>query len=348
MADYYEILGLSNSATEDEIKKTYRSLAKKYHPDKNKEAGAEEKFKKITEAYEVLGDKNKRAEYDRKSQFQSAFGGFSPFGGFDTDPYFDYRTRQNSRQRTPVKGTSLNISMKVTLMEVLKGVEKKIKIKRDVKCSPCKGTGAEGANSFMNCSVCSGSGFVNTTRINGFIQMQSVVQCNNCSGTGSVVLENCLSCSGKGLSPVEDIIDIKIPAGASDGMQFTVTQKGNESKSGGPNGDLLIRIVEIPDPKFIRKGIDLISTREITFIDAVLGTNINVDLPDGSSVMAVVDSGTIPGTVLRFAQKGIPNLGYGGKGDFLVELNIKIPTNLSEEQKEFLNELKIHQEDIFL
>ena len=177
-------------------------------------------------------------------------------------------------------------------------------------------------------------------RINGFVQMNSVTTCGSCGGVGKVVLEVCLYCLGNGLIPEEDIIDVNIPAGASDGMQFVVSGKGNEGKGNGKSGDLYVKIKEIPNTEFIRKGVDLITSKQITFIEAILGTNIDVEMPDGEKVKTVVSPGTVPGTILSFAQKGVPVLGYGGIGNFLVELNIKIPENLTDDQKKFLEELK--------
>jgi molecular chaperone DnaJ len=175
--------------------------------------------------------------------------------------------------------------------------------------------------------------------------MNSVSTCGSCGGVGKVVLEVCLYCLGNGLKSEEDIIDVNIPAGASDGMQFVVSGKGNEGKGNGKSGDLYVKIKEIPNTEFIRKGVDLITSKQITFIEAILGTNIDVEMPDGESVKTVVSPGTVPGTVLSFAQKGIPVLGYGGIGNFLVELNIKIPENLTDDQKKFLEELR--QNEIF-
>jgi molecular chaperone DnaJ len=338
MNDYYQILGVTETADSDQIKKAYRDLAKKFHPDRNKEKGSEEKFKKISEAYENLSDSEKRKRYDlsRKggNPLHDMFNGFN-WGGnpFGNGPF-------SGNPQSFTKGTSLNINLQIGLNEILNGIEKKIKIKRSKKCFPCQGTGAEGATSFISCGTCSGSGFITINKINGFVQVNSVQTCTSCAGSGRVVLENCIHCFGYGLKDTEDIVDIKIPAGASDGMQFVVEGKGNECKGQGRNGDLFIKVKEIQDHPFVRRGIDLISSKTISFIDAALGTNIDVEMPNGEKVKAVVDEGTIPGTVLRFSQKGIPNIGFGNIGDFLIELNVKIPENLSEEQKQFLRELK--------
>lgn len=344
MVNHYQTLGVPEEATQDEIKKAYRKLALEYHPDRNSKSGAEEKFKEISEAYEILGDPKKKSDYDNKRKF-GAFGSMFS-GGFDnswnsTDPFANhYSPGGGFTQKVDPKGTSLNITLNLTLDDVLKGVQKKIKIKRDRKCTPCSGSGAEGANSFQSCGTCNGSGYVTINQTRGFVQLNSVKSCHVCEGTGRVILENCLSCFGKGLRPEEDIVEINIPPGASEGMNFVVEGKGNEGKGNGKSGDLYVKVKETPHPYFVRRGIDLIAAKQITFIDAVLGTNIEVEMPSGEVVKAVVDKGTIPGTVLRFGQKGIPNLGYGGVGDFLVELNVKIPDNLSDEQIDFLEGLK--------
>lgn len=339
MKDYYKILEVSENADAEAIKKSYRSLALKYHPDKNNSPEAEEKFKLISEAYGILGDSSKKTKYDSdkmsKGRFDDLFGNTK----WDNNHFNDH---YNVWKSTPPvqKGISLNISLHINLSDVLNGIEKRIKIKRDKKCVPCSGSGSDGGKSFQNCGNCNGSGYLSVNQNRGFVQINSVQICNACGGSGKVVLEACLYCYGAGLKKEEEIIDIKIPAGSSDGMQFVIEGKGNDTKGEGKAGDLYVRIKENPDPVFIRKGIDLISTKEITFIDAVLGTNIDVIMPGGETVTTVVDPGTIPGTVLRFGQKGIPNMGYGGKGDFLIELNVKIPNDLTEDQKEWLKEQK--------
>ncbi len=348
MTDYYKILGVQENADEETIKKAYRTQAKKYHPDKNKEPGAEETFKKVSEAYDILGNQTKRNKYDLSRNFSGfAYNDFSQRANHSYhDPFANhYNAYTQAAQKPQTKGTSLNITLQFTLNDVLNGVEKKIKLKINKKCNTCDGTGADGASSFQTCANCKGSGFFSINTNRGFVQINSVQSCNVCQGTGKLVLENCLDCFGAGLKASEEVVDVNIPPGASEGMQFVIDGKGNDSRDGGKSGDLYIKVKEIPDPVFIRKGIDIIAAKQISFIDAVLGTNIDVDMPSGETIKTVVDPGTVPGTVLRFAQKGIHNMGYGGRGDFLVEVNIRIPDNVTDEQKKFLEELK--ENDIF-
>jgi molecular chaperone DnaJ len=339
MESYYDILGVQENADQDSIKKAYRTMAKRYHPDRNKDAGAEERFKKITEAYENIGDDSRRGEYDRKRSMHNSF--FSGYG-FNSNFNDPFASHYNAHKAQDPKGSNLNITLKITLDAVLKGVTKKIKLRRDKKCNPCGGSGALDGTSLQTCGTCNGAGQIMVNRMNGFIQVNSVTTCHSCNGSGKAILEYCLHCLGKGLLADEDVIDINIPAGSADGMQFVVQGKGNEGKGNGIPGDLYVKIKEILDDRFTRRGIDLISSKEVTFIDAVLGTNIDVDMPDGENVKTIISPGTLSGTILKFSQKGIPNLGYGGIGDFLVEINIKVPNNISEDEKKFLDELRTY------
>ena len=339
MEDYYKILGVDEDASQEVIKKSYRSLAKKYHPDKSSEKGAEEKFKKISEAYSHLSDPVKKNKYDlHRKGGGSVFDMFNSMRNHYSSPFQDYGFTPNTIVK---KGTSLSVRLQINLHDVLNGVEKKIKIKKQKRCKTCDG---EGGHSHQKCAVCNGSGFVEVNQNRGFVSINSVHQCQVCQGTGRVILETCIDCLGRGLIDGEDIIDIKIPPGASNDMQFVLENMGNESSSvNGMNGDFYVKIVELPDSNLIRKGIDLISGTQISFLDAVLGTTIDVKMPDGEILKAIIDPGTVSGTVLKFAQRGIPNIGYGGKGDFLLEIGIKIPNNLSDIDRAFLEKLRKKQ-----
>lgn len=331
--DYYKILGVNENATDSEIKKAYRTLAMKYHPDTNKESGSDIEFKKINEAYSTLSDRDKKLKYDMMRNFGLQDDFINNTRNHYQSPFESYgfnRTR-------PKKGTSLNINMQINLHDVLYGMEKKIKINSKKRCKTCHGEGG----THQVCGECKGTGFFTYSQQREFVSINSTMVCTACNGKGKVILEACLDCKGTGLNDSEEIIDIKIPAGASDGMQFIIENKGNESvEKNGKNGDLYVRIKEIADQRFRRNGIDLISTVEITFIDAVLGTNIDIQMPNGKVLKAVIDPGTVPGTILKFAQKGIPNLGYGGIGNFLVEITIKVPKINNEDDKKFLKKLK--------
>lgn len=349
--DYYKILGVKKSDSADVIKKAYRKLALKYHPDKNPTKESEEKFKGVSEAYDTLGDTKKRSEYDHQSKMNNFFGGgrrgttydnsfrgFSDFGNFTGSGFHGF-------SNTTQGGSSLNITIKAGLNEIINGIQKKIRIKRDLKCSPCSGTGSEGGSSYQTCGGCKGAGYRNVEKIRGHIAMNTIESCIECSGTGKVILESCLDCMGKGVNKNEDIIDINIPAGANDGMKFVIEGKGNEVRNGGKAGDLFVNIKEIKDHEFTRRGINLVSEIKISFLDAVLGSKVSVQLPTGDTVKANIEPGTSPGTMLRFSGKGIPNIGYGGVGDFLVEVSLKIPKNIGDGDKKLLESLK--DEDVF-
>ena len=330
MKDYYNILEVDRNATGEEIKKSYRRLAVKYHPDKN--PGTEDKFKDIAEAYEILSNPEKRKKYDNPS---TGFG-----GGFESsfNDLFNQWSRRDPRMRT--KGQSLSIYVNVSLDDSIRGVTKKVKLKRKIRCTPCEGNGSLDGNSFQTCGECNGRGVVDAYTNRGFVQMIQTTSCPKCSGRGKVVLESCDHCVGSGLSDIDDIIEISIPPGSVEGMQFKMQGKGNQDPMGGDDGDLIINVRELKDQRFQRTGNNIQSTKVISFIDACVGTTIDVDLPLGEKATISVDPGTSSGTILKFTGKGIPYLGVGMKGDFLVEVKIFVPDSLSEEQREIVNKLK--------
>ena len=353
--DYYDVLGVSKSASKDEIKKAYRKKAIQYHPDKNPgDKEAEEKFKEAAEAYEVLSDDQKRQRYDQFGHAgvgsSAAGGGFSG-GGMSMDDIFSHfgdifgghfggfgGFGGSSRSRRVNKGTNIRIKVKLTLDEIVNGTTKKLKIKKYVACNACNGSGAENG-AYSTCSTCHGSGRV--TRVQnsflGQIQTQSV--CPTCNGQGKIITKKCKVCSGEGIVKKDDIVEIKIPAGVEDGMQLSVSQKGNAARRGGINGDLIIVIEELTDPNLIRDENNLIYELNLSIIDAALGTPVEIPTTSGK-VKIKIEPGTQPGKILRLRGKGVPDVNGYGKGDLLVYVNVWIPKSLSREEKKILEKLK--------
>ena len=352
--DYYEILEVSKSASAEEIKKAYRKKAIQYHPDKNPgDHTAEEKFKEAAEAYEVLSDENKRARYDQFghagvggaagggfgggmsmedifSQFGDIFGGhFGGFGGFGG---FGRSGRRTNR------GSDLRVKVKLNLKEILNGVEKKIKVKKYVACSPCNGNGSDNGNSVSTCTTCNGSGMV--TRVQNTIlgQMQTTTTCPSCNGDGKTITKKCAHCNGDGIVHDEEVISIKIPAGVEEGMQLSMSGKGNAARRGGINGDLLILAEEEEDPNLIRDHNDVIYNLFISFPTAALGGTVEVPTIEGVAKVKI-DPGTQPGKVLRLRNKGLPTVNGYGTGDELINVNVYVPENLSDAEKKKIAEM---------
>lgn len=355
--DYYEILEVDKSASPEEIKKAYRKHALKYHPDKNPgNSEAEERFKEAAEAYEVLSDVSKRQRYDQFGHSGlGGSGGFSGgmsideifrhfgdiFGGGGFDDTFSSFFGGGGRRsgRTVHKGSNLRVKVRLTLEEIATGVEKKIKVNKYVTCSTCGGTGARGGNAHRTCPTCNGRGHV--TRVtNTFLgQMQSTTTCPNCGGEGQVVTDKCHDCAGNGVVKGEEVIPIKIPAGVAEGMQLSMSGKGNSAARKGIAGDLYIQIEEIQHKHFERNGNNLLYSHFITFTDAVIGTTIEVPTIDGKAKLKV-EAGTQSGKTLRLRNKGLPSVnGYEGKGDMLVTILIWTPKNVTKEEKGLLEKL---------
>lgn len=349
--DYYEVLGVAKTAAGDEIKKAYRKVAIKYHPDKNPDdPSAEDKFKEAAEAYEVLSDEQKRARYDRFghqgvggngggpnmedifSQFGDIFGG----GGFEG--FFGGGGRGQGGRRVR-KGSNLRIKLKLDLEEVANGVEKKIKVKRYVACAPCSGTGAKNGTDLKDCSTCHGQGQVKRVVNTMLGQMVSSSTCPTCNGEGKVVTSKCDVCHGEGRQLQEEIIPINIPAGVAEGMQLSMSGKGNYPERGGVPGDLLIQIEEEPHEVLRRDGNNIMYEQYISFVDAALGANIEVPTIEGK-VKIKVDPGTQPGKILRLRGKGIKDLNGYGRGDQLIHLNVWTPKNVTGEERELLERLR--------
>ncbi|MBX9852914.1 MAG: molecular chaperone DnaJ [Cytophagaceae bacterium] len=349
--DYYEILGVNRDASADEIKKSYRKLAIKYHPDKNpNDPTAEEKFKEAAEAYEVLSNQEKRARYDQfghQGVNGGGFGGggmnmddiFSQFGDIFGGGSFEGFFGGGGRSRHTKRGSNLRIKLKLTLEEVANGAEKKIKVKRHVACQSCGGNGSKNGSSLQTCSACQGTGQIRKVVNTMLGQMVSASTCHVCQGEGTSITQKCPTCNGEGRVLEEEIISIKVPAGVAEGMQLSMTGKGNVPPRGGMAGDLLILIEETEDEVLKRDGQNIIYDLYINFSDAALGTNIEVPTIEGK-VKIKIDPGTQSGKILRLKGKGIREINGYGKGDQLIHINVWTPQQLSKEEKEMLMKMK--------
>ena len=348
--DYYEVLGVSKNATDDELKKAYRKKAIQYHPDKNPgDKEAEEHFKEVAEAYDVLSDPEKRSRYDQFghaglggaagggfsgggmsmedifSRFGDLFGGFGGFGGFSD-------MGGSSRRRVP-RGSDLRVRVKLSLADISKGVEKKVKVKKQVVCSKCRGDGTEEANGKTTCQTCHGTGVV--TRVsNTFLgAMQTQSTCPTCHGEGEIITKPCSKCKGEGVEIGEEVISFHIPAGVAEGMQMSVNGKGNAAPRGGVNGDLIVVIAEEPDPNLIRNGNDLIYNLLISVPLAIKGGSVEVPTIDGRAKIRI-EAGTQPGKMLRLRNKGLPSVNGYGTGDQLVNVNVYIPESIDAKDEQ--------------
>lgn len=352
--DYYEVLGVTKSASSEEIKKAYRKMALQYHPDKNPDdAEAEAKFKEAAEAYGVLSDPQKRSKYDQygHSAFSGAgsggfYGGgmtmediFSSFGDIFGD--FGFGGFGGSRRggRRVNRGSDLRIKVKLNLSEIANGIEKKVKVKKYVSCSVCNGTGAKEGSAYNNCTTCGGSGHV--TRVtNTFLgQMQSTSTCPTCNGQGKIIAHKCNNCYGEGITASEETISFNIPPGVAEGMQLKVSGKGNAARRGGINGDLLVMISEEKHPELIRDGNDLLYNLYLGMPDAVLGSTQEIPTID-SKVKIKIEPGTQPGKILRLRGKGLPDVNGYRNGDILVAINVWIPKEISKEESKLFEKLK--------
>lgn len=347
--DYYEVLGVDKNATDDEIKKAFRKLARKYHPDVNKDdKNAAEKFKEIGEAYEVLRDPDKRARYDQfghagfgQEGFDAGdfdFGNFSGFGGGIFDDIFDMFGGGfgQTRRRGPVRGADLRYDMEITLEEAAFGVEKDIEIFRMEECTKCHGTGAKSGTKPKTCPTCQGSGQVRKVQNLGPMQFTNVTTCGNCGGSGKIVEQPCEKCHGSGQSKVSRKINVKIPAGVDTGSRLRMSGEGEAGELGGPPGDLYIIIRVKPHKLFIRQGDDLIYEAPISFVQATLGDEIEIPTLE-EKVKLKIPEGTQPGARFRLKSKGIQHLKGYGKGDLHVRVKVVIPKNLNDKQRELLS-----------
>lgn len=356
--DYYEVLEIQKGATEDEIKKAYRKMALKYHPDRNPDnKEAEEKFKEAAEAYDVLSNPDKRARYDQYghsgmgsnggfnsgsmsmediiSHFGDIFGGGFGFSSFGGD--FFGGGSQGGRRRNVNRGSNLRVKVKLNLQEIAKGVEKKIKVTKYVPCKECGGSGAEN-NNFATCTTCHGSGQVSQIQNTFFGQRQVVSTCPNCGGEGKVITKKCNHCQGNGIVRGEEIININIPAGVAEEMQMSMSGKGNAGARNGIPGDLLVLIEEEKHPDLERDGNNLIYNLFVSFPQAVLGANVEIPTVDGKARVKITP-GTQSGKILRLRGKGLPNVNSYGTGDLLVNINVWVPKELTKEERQMMEQL---------
>lgn len=359
--DYYEVLGVAKTANADEIKKAYRKLALKYHPDRNPgDKEAEEKFKEAAEAYEVLSDADKRAKYDQFghnmgpqgfpgggggfhaggmsmedifAQFGDIFGG-AGFGGFGSATGGRRQARRQQR-----RGSGLRIRVKLTLKDIAQGVQKTLRIPTFMPCEHCNGTGAKDGVAFATCATCHGTGTVSHIQQTMLGAMESVATCPTCDGTGKTITERCTYCNGEGVIRKDQEISFNIPAGAQEGQVFTVKGKGNAPRNGGVRGDLLVVIEEIKDPELIRDGADVIYNLMLDIPTATLGGAVEVPTITGRARLNI-PAGTQPGKVLRLRGKGLPDQENGGTGDELINVMVYIPEKLNDAERSAIESLK--------
>ncbi|KOY85460.1 molecular chaperone DnaJ [bacterium 336/3] len=355
--DYYEILGVARTATPEELKKAYRQLAIKYHPDKNPgNHEAEEKFKEAAEAYEVLSDTEKRKRYDQFGHGGLGAGGagYGDFGGgMDMEDIFSrfsdifgggsgfesFFGGGGGRGATMRRGTNLRIKLKLTLQEVAEGSEKKIKVKRHVACKSCNGNGSKNGVSLQNCGTCGGTGQVRRVTNTMLGQMISTATCPTCEGTGKIISQKCDVCVGEGRVLEEEIIPIRVPAGVMEGMQLSIAGKGNYPQRGGQYGDLYVVIEEAEDEQLKRDGSNIIYDLYISFVDAALGASVEVPTIDGK-VKIKIEPGTQSGKILRLKGKGVKDIQRYERGDQLVHINIWTPKKLTPDEKIILEKLR--------
>ncbi len=349
--DYYEVLGVQKGATDDEIKKAYRKVAKKYHPDMNPgNKEAEAKFKEAAEAYEVLGDAEKRQKYDQFGH--AAFdpnmggggygGGFGGFGGFDDlgdifGSFFGggFGGSSSRRRNGPRKGADITERILLTFEEAAFGVKKQLKIYRVEDCNDCHGTGSADKNGKKTCSVCHGTGNVTRVQNTMFGQMQTSTPCTACGGKGFVIENPCTKCRGRGKVKKATTVDVNIPAGINNGETVSFRGLGDVGVNGGPSGDLLVTVVLKAHPIFERNGYEVHCTVPVTFVQATLGATIEVPTLDGK-ISYDIPEGTQSGTRFKLKGKGIPNVRSGVRADQYITVKVEVPTKLSAEQKEAL------------
>ena len=362
--DYYEILGVVKSASADEIKKAYRKVAMQFHPDRNPgDKSAEDKFKEAAEAYEVLSDQEKKAQYDRYGHAgvnsRGGFGGgqgqgmnmddiFSNFGDIFGDDIFGSffgggggggRQRSGGGKSRGTRGSNLRIKLKMNYEEIAKGASKTVKVKKYTGCTSCGGSGAKDKGSVQTCGTCGGSGQVRKVTNTFLGQMQTVGTCPTCNGEGSTITSKCTGCKGEGRVYTEETISIDIPAGVQDGMQLSLSGKGNTGERGGAPGDLIVLIEEEPHAELQRDNLNVIFDMHISFPDAVFGANLEVPTIDGRAKIKI-PPGTQSGKIFRLKGKGFPSINSYEKGDQLIHVNVWTPQELSADEKVVVEKMK--------
>ena len=356
--DYYKILGVERTATADEIKRAYKKVAIKYHPDRNPgDKEAEEKFKQAAQAYDVLRDPDKRARYDQfgAAGVDGAAGGFGGFGagGMDLNDIFrnfgdifggafgGFGGFGGGRGQRQYRGSDMRMKVRLTLEEISTGVTKKFKARKDITCNECHGTGCASGHSPETCPTCHGQGYVIQSRRSFLGMMQTQEVCPNCHGEGTIIKHTCSHCHGEGVTSGEEIVEIKIPAGVAEGMVVNVPGKGNAAKHGGVPGDIQVLIEEEPHKDFIRDDTDLIYNLLLTVSQAALGDTIDIPTLTGKARIKI-EPGTQPGTALRLRGKGLPAVqGYGvGTGDIVVNISVYIPEHLTKEERKAFEALR--------
>lgn len=357
--DYYEILGVQKGASQDEIKKAYRKVAMQFHPDRNPgDKAAEEKFKEAAEAYEVLSDADKRAQYDRFGHAGvqgngRGFGGgngnmediFSQFGDIFGDDIFGSffgggGGRRGGQRMRGVRGSNLRIKIKLTYEEIAKGVTKQVKVKKHVPCNTCHGSGAKDKGSVQTCNTCGGTGQVRRVSNTFLGQMQTVSTCPTCNGEGTTITAKCGSCKGEGRVYGEETVTLDIPAGVQEGMQLSLGGRGNAGERGGPPGDLIVLIEEEQHKELHRDGLNVAYELHISFPDACFGTSVEVPTIDGRAKIKI-PAGTQSGKIFRLKGKGFPGVNSYEKGDQLIYVNVWTPQNLSAEEKSQLEQMNV-------
>ena len=356
--DYYEVLGVDKNASEDDIKKAYRRIAIKYHPDRNPgDKEAEEKFKEAAEAYDVLHDPQKRQQYDQFGfNGPGGMGGFGGFGGgFSMDDIFSmfgdvfggrggfggFGGFGGGHQATQHRGSDLRLKVRMSLQEVATGVTKKFKVRKDITCNHCHGTGSEDGQT-DSCPTCHGSGVVTRTTQSLFGMMQTQSVCPTCQGEGRIIKNKCHECGGSGVVKGEEVVEIKIPAGVADGMVVNVPGKGNAAVHNGVNGNIQVFIEEEPNDTFIRDGNNVLYNLLLDFPTAALGGDVEIPTIEGKKVKIGIEPGTQPGKTLRLRGKGLPSVqGYGNTtGDLVVNVSVYVPKTLTHEERKMMEQLR--------